>query len=361
MKKISFIVVALTMITSVASAQVNVKTEKGDLNLRLFGRTNFDAGSYIKTDDSAKSENGVMFNDTRLGVQANYGKWSTKIEICYTDKQIQFRDVYIGYDFNDSKSIQIGNIFMPYGAQCLGTQIKFVEDASADKTFCPSRKMGMAYFYNTDPLKLTAGIFSNGDINTKALNQGLALSAKAIWRPIINPTTVLHFGVAPMYVAKTAEPVTLTSVFPTTLETFKLLATEKAVFDNQSKYEAELLFIHKRFYAEAHYLGTKINYSDNTDLSASAFYAQAAFLIIGSQENYNKKTGLASLASAENLEILARVSHSDFDTFGESTDYTLGLNYYFTKYLNLRLNYIHAAVKDADSYDMIQARMQFYF
>jgi phosphate-selective porin OprO/OprP len=373
-KTIFLSAVALAVSAS-SPAQIKVKTEAGDMSVRFMGRTNFDAGTYLFSDAKVNDEhNGVAMNDTRLGVLANFDeKFSAKIEICYASKAISFRDLWIGYKLNDNSSLTVGNHFQPYGAKPLGLSYKFVEDASADLAFCPARKIGLSYAYTSDPFNFTAGLFSDGNVdNGKNIDKGWSLAAKAIYRPIIDESTVLHIGVAPMYV-QSPNTVSFAGQIPTTVVTNGLISTGALDPKNYLRMEAEAIFISGKIYVEGHYMAAAVNKFDvlkdsvttteNTYLDG--FYAQASYMIIGDKQNYNKKTGLAANASPKSLEVLARVSHVNLDgdnvMKGKQTDFTLGANYFFNKNLNLKLNYIYASVKDGDNYSFVQTRLQFSF
>lgn len=366
--KIRILAIATMMLSAVnAIAQVTVKTDAGDLKMRFIGRTNFDIGTYVSAPESATEHNGIAMSDTRLGVSATFDeKWSSKIEICYASKAISFRDLWIGYSFNSNSSVTVGNHFQPYGAKPLGLAYKFVEDASADYAFCPSRKIGMSYSYVSDPFNLTAGIFSDGNVdNGKNVDQGLSLAAKAIWRPIMNDQTMLHIGFAPMF-TKSSNKVSFSGIIPTTvLKENTLISTGSWKAESTTRLEAEAIFTSGKFYAEAHFLGASVKSDEDgyDDCFLSGFYAQASWLLKGEKQNYNKKTGLAANASPKNLEVLARVSTLNFDDLncGKQTDFTLGINYFFNKNLNVKFNYIYAKVKDGDDFNMVQTRLQFSF
>ncbi|MBO7497394.1 MAG: hypothetical protein J6T98_12665 [Salinivirgaceae bacterium] len=370
MKFKAIILSAIALTVSAGSfAQIKVKTESGDMSVRFMGRTNFDAGTFIASSDTnLKEHNGVAMNDTRLGVLGNFDeKWSAKIEVCYASKAISFRDLWIGYKLNDNSSLTVGNHFQPYGAKPLGLSYKFVEDASADLAFCPARKIGLSYAYTSDPFNLTAGLFSDGNVdNGKNIDKGWSLAAKAIFRPIIDESTVLHIGVAPMFV-QSPNAVSFTGSIPTTVVTNKLIGTANFNPDNYLRMEAEAIFIAGKLYVEGHYMAASLQKMDTADNNAylDGFYVQTSFLIKGDQQNYNKKTGLAANASPKSLEVLARVSHLNLDAdhvkAGKQTDFTIGANYFFSKNLNLKVNAIYAAVKDGENYSMVQTRLQFSF
>lgn len=377
MKKLISAAAALVAAAS-AFAQVNVKTEAGDLTLRLQGRTNIDFGSYLTdkdvvSEDDDRLRGGLMVNDTRLGVTASFDEqWQAKIEVSFANKAVAFKDLWIGYKASDNSFIQAGHFMVPFGAKILGLSYKFVEDASADYTFCPGRRMGITYAYTSDPFNITAGAFSDNTADTKTLNSGYSLGAKAIYRPWVEKGNVLHFGFAPLFTTpQKNSAVTFKSTIPTTIES-NALAAYTCTPHNYWRFELEAIYISGKLYAEAHHITTQMNLpgSDNKTLHGS--YLQASYLLIGDTQNYNKKTGLASPASAKNLEVLARWSNTKLDST-RGTDFTLGLNYFFNKYVNVKLNYIHAIGKYEEqvnardvedvktNHDLVQARLQFSF
>ncbi|MBP5365689.1 MAG: hypothetical protein J6Y82_07175 [Bacteroidales bacterium] len=366
--KIKFLTIAaIAFSTLSATAQITVKTDAGDLKMRFIGRTNFDIGTYLAKPDGTDEHNGIAMNDTRLGVSATFDeKFSSKIEICYASKAISFRDLWIGYKINDNSSLTVGNHFQPFGAKPLGLSYKFVEDASADYAICPARKIGFSYAYTSDPFNFTAGIFSDGNVdNGKNVDAGFSLAAKAIWRPVVNDQTILHIGAAPMF-TKSPNNVSFTGILPTTvLKNNALIKTPSWKHESTTRYEVEAIFTHGKFYAEAHYLGASVKSDDDAveDSNIKGFYAQTSWMIIGEKQNYNKKTGLAATASPKSLEILARISTLDLDDLecGKQTDFTLGLNYFFNKNLNVKFNYIYGSVKDGDDCHFAQTRLQFSF
>ena len=369
---------------SQSQAQITVVPENDQFSLKLIGRTNLDAGTYFNRTGSDHPDNGIAVNDTRLGVAGKFlEKWDYKIEICFDKKAISFRDVFVKYNFNSKNHLQAGNVFMPYGMKPLGLAYKFIDDATVDNTFCQSRKLGLVYLLTTDHFNFTGGVYSDGNIDNgnSKFDQGVILSAKAIYRPIINETTVLHFGVAPMY-TNSPNTASFSGVVPETFTTNNRTTIKSTTFgkmsglDNDgkpvytgkhySRYEAELIFIQKKFLLEAHYQGASYEPTAIDDrYHVGGLLAQCSFLLIGEQQNYNKATGLCQNASPRNLELLARYDYLDLNDGGHQQDLTIGLNYFFSKHFNMKLNY---AYTDTDllpaggsSYNTIQVRAQFSF
>ena len=378
------------LMPSQADAQITVVPENDNFSLKLIGRTNVDFGSFLdKQDDESKPDNGVAVNDTRLGVSGKFlDKWDYKIELCFAYNStakattISFRDVFVKYNFNKTHHIQFGNVFMGYGMKPLGLAYKFIDDATVDNTFCPSRKMGLVYLMTTDPFNFNGGIYSDGNIDNgnSKFDQGVILSSKAIYRPIINETTVLHFGAAAMY-TNSPNTTSFSGVVPETFTTngrttFKGPTFGKANIDadgnivytgkHYSRYEGEMIFIHKKFMFETHYQGASYEPTASDDrYHVGGALAQCSFLLIGDQQNYNKATGLCQNASPRNLEVLARYDYLDLNDGGHQQDVTVGLNYFFSKHFNMKLNYVYT---DTDllpaggrCYNSVQVRAQFSF
>ena len=378
--KTALLATAFAALTAAQSqAQITVVPENDQFSLKLIGRTNFDFGTYLEDhedDGKTKSpDNGVAVNDTRLGVAGKFlEKWDYKIEICFANKGISFRDVFVKYNFNSKHHLQFGNVFMPFGMKPLGLAYKFIDDATVDNTVCVSRKMGLQYLLTTDPFNFTGGIFSDGNIDNGngQFDAGVNFSAKAIVRPVINETTVLHFGASTIY-NNSKNGTSFTGTVPETFTTDKgstknLLASPAgfAGVVHYSRYEAEMIFIQKRFLLETHFQGASCEpLGKDERYHMGGFLAQMSFLLIGEQQNYNKVTGLCQNASPKNLELLARYDYLDLHDGGHQSDITIGLNYFFSKHFNMKLNYANVSTDEltgkTKSYNTIQVRAQFSF
>ncbi|MCQ2252054.1 MAG: OprO/OprP family phosphate-selective porin [Bacteroidales bacterium] len=371
--KNALLIAGLAAITSQAQAQITLVPENDQFSLKLIGRTNVDAGSFmerhVNKDGEEHSDNGIAVNDTRLGVAGSFnGNWDFKIEVCFAKKAISFRDVYVKYNFNKQNHIQVGNFFMPFGMKQLGLGYKFEEDATVDYAFCPSRKIGAAYLLNTEKFNFVGGVFSNGDVDNGNgdgnINAGVNLAAKAIVRPVIDETTVLHIGAGALYTNSQGKAEYKGAV-PCTFESVTSIPAVNLNAPSYSRYEAELIFIKNKFLLETHFQGLGYeSRGSNERHHLGGVLAQCSYLLIGEKQNYNKVTGLAANASPKSLELLCRYDYLELYPKGKQADYTVGLNYFFSKHFNLKLNYanVHADLAGGhESYNMIQARAQFSF
>lgn len=362
-----------------STAQVNAKIGDVDFKLKFGGRVNIDLGTFLGADDGKANRNGIGANDCRLGITADIDTvWQAKLEVSYSASKISFKDVYIKRSFRKTGSdVQFGNFFFPFGFKRSGTGYKFVDTSTADATFTPWRKLGIAYQTYSDHFNWGVGFFSDGDVdNGKKTNQGYSFNAYALLRPIVTKSEVLHFTVSGI-LTHPCDKVSFSAPMPLMFTTFPLVATSKMDVYNYGRLEVAALGIVRRFYAEARFLKAWVNrpneikttaddgsvtltQQDNYD-GAYGFYVQGSWRIIGETQNYNKKTGLAGNPNGRTLEALLRFDRTDLDEFGAANSLTVGMNYHFNKYIRVRLNYVHAAVKDGADIDALCSRVQFNF
>ncbi len=117
----------------------------------------------------------------------------------------------------------------------------------------------------------------------------------------------------------------------------------------------------------------------NSNIDADGYYLQAGWIVTGESRSY--KTSSASFDKVKPsrdwgaIEVFARyddldVSDNDNDPLvevkgSEGETWTMGVNWYYTKYLKLSLNFIHAEVDDdintKDDGDAIAGRVQLVF
>lgn len=370
---------ALFSCATLSSAQVAAKVGDVDFKLKFGGRLNIDMGTFLGADDGKANRNGISVNDSRLNVIADIDTvWQAKLEVSFSASKISFKDAYVKRTFLTTGSeVQLGNFFFPFGYKRSGLGYKFVDTSTADATFTPWRKLGIAYQSFSDKFNWGLGIFSAGDVdNGKKTNQGYSFNAYALVRPVCSKTNVLHFTASGI-LTHPFEQVSFSAPMPLMFTTFPLIKTNSMDVYNYGRLEVAALGIVRRFYAEARFIKAWVNTpnelrttsadgvvtltpQDNYD-GAYGFYAQATWRIIGENQNYNKKTGLAGNPNARAFEALIRFDRTDLDQFGAANTLTVGLNYYVNKYLRARLNYVHSAVKDGANVDALCSRVQFSF
>ena len=85
-----------------ASAQLTLKSEKGDFEARLIGRALFDGGVFFS--DKTALGNSLEVYDVRLGTVVRFlERWTGKIELGFAKSKVSMKDIYIEY--NDGKNM----------------------------------------------------------------------------------------------------------------------------------------------------------------------------------------------------------------------------------------------------------------
>lgn len=358
------------------AGQVSISSKGGDFTLQLIGRTAVDLGTYLGTKGGA-NRNGMAVNDTRLGLVATFDSaaWVAKIEICYQSKAISFRDVYVQHNFGPTRKIQLGNFFIPFGLKPAGLAYKFIETGATDQAFTPARKLGVGYTLMRPKLNFMAGFFSEGSVDAKPLNQGYAFAAHVLFRPLDRDGLILHVAATPIFSHPRGEQA-LSAGPAETFQGLKLLKTPGLDVYNIGRLDAQVLLIARRYYLEAHYMGAWANragrWSDAEtrttwlafdNFRANGVFAQTSFRILGEAQNYNRKTGLAGNPTGKRvLEVLARYSLCDLGDFGKCNEVTVGVNYFWNKYVRTKINYTYAKQDgEDDGHGALVGRVQFSF
>lgn len=383
MKKDTFLKVAskaimtwvlLSQISGGASlkAQNFVVSETNGFEWRLMGRVFFDAGAFFN--DKTDLGNGVQINDLRLGTQIRFLQhWNVKMELGYGDEKVSIKDIYINYK-TGNHNIRLGYYHEPFGIDRIGsTNFKFIETASADKTFGSNRKLGVCYLYNQTYFNFMGGVFSDGNPGkANQLNQGYTLSTKFIGRPVVGDGRLLHLAIAPRF-SSHGDQIEFKGGVPTTLlsgadNRFVLADVTQVI--NQWKMEVEVIGIYRKWYLEGHYLMVHVNRAGVPNYNGQGGYIQGGYMILGEKQNYNPVTGMVANPVPKSLEVLCRYNRTNLNDAGiiggKLSDLSLGMNYFINKYIVARLNYVHVMVShDApggvDDFDLVQGRIQFSF
>lgn len=353
-------------------AQDFVVSKTNGFEWRLMGRVFFDAGAFFN--DKTDLGNGVQINDLRLGTQIRFLQdWNVKMELGYGDEKVSIKDIYINYK-TGNHNIRLGYYHEPFGIDRIGsTNFKFIETASADKTFGSTRKLGICYLYNQAYFNFMGGVFSDGNPGkSHQLNQGYTVSAKFIGRPLVGDGRLLHLAIAPRF-SSHGERIEFTGGVPTTLlsgadNRFVFAEVDRVI--NQWKMEVELIGIYRKWYLEGHYLMAHVNRAGVANYNGQGGYVQGGYMILGEKQNYNPVTGMVANPAPKSLEILCRYNRTNLNdagiTGGKLSDLSVGMNYFINRYIVARLNYVHVmtshqAPAGADDFDLIQGRIQFSF
>jgi len=202
--KAKFVIVLVVwcfLLTLVPSAQAKKKGPKIKARLQV--------DSAIYDEDKSRIGNGTNIRRGILGIKGKLkdlldsdelAKWTYKVGYDFADNEVSAKDLWLGYEFNESFSVQIGNFKEPFSHENLMSSAGtvFMERSLAD-ALSTGRKMGFGVFKNWTKYSIQLGVFSEKvDEKRDEEDEGLAFTGRVTAQPIYDKEskTVLHFGLA---------------------------------------------------------------------------------------------------------------------------------------------------------------------
>lgn len=336
----------------------------------LTSKTNKD----LENDDTKfRFSNGTIVRRARLGIKATlYDKWFAELDLDFAFNEVELKDIYMGYKFNDNWNIKLGNFKVPMSMERL-TSSKYISAAERPmpvEAFADGRRLGIAGTGWGKGWFASAGVFGRSvDVIQKERNRGndgYAFAGRAAISPINNNDMTVHIGGYANYQVPSYEGTEdRTVLFRTTPESrVDHRRFVQAEIDNVNNYWTlgwELGFRYRKFLAHGEYIfntvsrygydgGQKI---DLKNAQLDGWYAQASYMLLGQNKTYspsdaefgpmkvNRKWG--------NLELSARVSHINMNDWHDSRAYVMGgeayaysaaLNWYPKSNIVIGMNYV---------------------
>jgi len=307
---------------------------------------------------------------------------------------------------------------------------RFIGSSNSGEAFGISRSIGVAATHFTDKYFLSAGIFAGRINNAEMGDGGFSVTGKAVYTPINEEGMLVHFGASASYRmpdangfdAKYNDDDYNREVKYAAGPEHKFLNAHIGNVGSELKFNGEVLAIYGGLLFQGEYYQNKAMRRSNYDLQfehsrpdmwgwastakgfedwygvqrdieTKGFYAQVGYLF-GSDYSYNSATAYINRPKNGSFEVLARFNNTDLNDIdgifmqnkfwdadpmkaaagqtnysvggGESTDYSLALNYYVSNNVMFRLNYtvmdidnLYYRMDDQVSY--VNARIQVNF
>lgn len=335
----------------------------------------------LATDDGQfRFSNGMTIRRARFGVKGTlYNKWSAELDLDFAYNEIEIKDMYLGYKFNDHISIKAGNFKEPMSMERL-TSSKYLismERPMPVEMFAGGRKLGVAATAWNKHWWVSGGVFgSELSILQKEKNRGSdgwGVTARAAVSPILREDMVLHIGAYGTYRKPEAMGMENRFVefrtFPESrVDRRRFVRTEIPNVNHYTTTGVELAYKYKKLLVFGEYIFTdlsryKMDGTNKVNLKNATFdgwYATASYMIIGKQRKYASDDAefgpMAINKKGGNLEIAGRVSTVNLNDFhdatavitgGKATSYSASLNWYPNRNILIGLNYTYM---DNDKY-----------
>lgn len=368
----------------------NIATTNGKFRLWFDNRIYTDASIYIPTesvegltsktnkdleedDGIFRFNNGVSVRRARLALKAElYEKWFAEFDIDFAYNEVELKDMYLGYKFNDHLSVQAGHFKEPMSMERV-TSSRYImanERPMPVEALTGGRRLGIAATWWGKYWWISAGVFGQQvDIIQKERNRGsdgYGFTGR-IAVPVINTDEItLHIGGYASYRTPDAggeeDRIALFRTFPESrTDRRRFLQAEVGNVNHHTTYGAEIAFRWNKFLAYGEYIFTDLNrYKKVGDVREPlknaefmGWYATASWMIIGEQRKYVQEDaefgGVKARKKGGSLELSARVSHLNLNDFhdmsspitgGMAYAYSACLNWYPVSNILIGLNYV---------------------
>jgi phosphate-selective porin OprO/OprP len=362
----------LTLNPEVQDGILNFSSEDGSYHFWMDNRVQLDAAVF-SNDVYNPIGNGLTIRRARIAFKAVlWNNWYAELDLDFSGSDIEMKDMIIGYIFDEQNLIlKAGHFRESFGMETLTTSryLTFMERSFISKMDA-SRHLGFQANTWGERYSVAGGVFFNtqGDFEEVefskdqnkdlGIDEGVSVTARAVYRPIYDKDKVLHLGAAGTY----RTPKTDTE-FPdmfrystrshTSINRKKYLDTDDIFdVDTEVAYDFELAGAFKNFMFQGEYKNVMVNRKGDLEtVNLDGFYIQAGYLLFGGRYNYNRADGeftrLTRGKKYGELEVAVRydyVNANDFDAkvYGGSAEgYSLGLNYYVNPNVKFMVNYIY--------------------
>lgn len=347
-------------------------------------------GAVYSSDHKSEFPNGLAIPDVRLGVQANYGSWSAKIEAGYAYGRVLLKDMWMQYRIGEGDQIRAGLQMQQFGYQnstaaCM--KVTMIEPIS-NTIFNEPHMIGVQWFHSRDKYFTTVGAHVEPKSSTVLLGkdemtqQGYGVRSRVVARPVHDEGLMVQAGLSGAFLSpqynKTPEgdehdAFTFNANFPTKVVLESAIGATVSEARNLWKLTPELMLCYGRAAVEAQYFFMQINRKHNLGAyRAYGAYGTLRGLILGRDYQYNM--GLAGIdtprkGSLEGVLSYNYTSLSDRSAGilgGRINDVSVGLNYYFNRYFIGKLRYSYSHRWDRAGYEPtnlsgVQVRLQVIF
>ena len=181
--------------------RVNIESSVYSPTTSVDGLTSKTNKDLEEDDGKFRFSNGTVIRRARLGIKATlYEKWFAELDVDFANNEVEMKDMFMGYRFNDHWNVKLGNFKVPMSMERV-TSSKYLMAAERPmpvEAFADGRRLGIAGTGWGKGWWASAGVFGRSvDILQKERNRGndgYAFAARAALSPIHNDAMTIHIG-----------------------------------------------------------------------------------------------------------------------------------------------------------------------
>lgn len=234
----------------------------------------------------------------------------------------------------------------------------FMETSLPMQAIYANRRLGFDWALARKAYLVQLGYYKGGNLQGDL--DGRMAAARAAWTPMNSPGNVLHLGGS--YSRENPEgstdgrgrynppSVRLRALPEAGLATRRLIDSGAlSVAEHVERRGLEGLWIRGPWSMQGEYLSARVKLKDKPAYDAHGWYAYGSWVVTGESRAYSAGNvgDVVPKGPWGALEFVLRYSTLDLDDGptlgGTEHDWTLGANWYLTKYLKLQANYVRAA------------------
>lgn len=329
--------------------------------------------SDLEEDDGQfRFNNGVSIRRARFAIKATlYEKWFAEFDLDFAYNEVEVKDMYLGYRFNDHLSLKAGHFKEPMSMERLTSSryLMSTERPMPVEMFAGGRRLGTAVTAWGKYWWASGGVFGQQvDIIQKEKNRGsdgYGFTGRVAVSPFNTGDWTLHVGGYATYRTPDGGG---TEDRLVEFRTFSESRTDRRRFvraeipnvNHYATYGVELAVRWNKLLAYGEYMFTDLSRYrkegvrkiDLKNAEFNGWYATASYMFLGQQRRYVPSDAefapVYSRRKGGNLELVGRVSHVNLNDFhdvsapvtgGSAYAYSANLNWYPVPNIMLGLNY----------------------
>lgn len=352
-----------------ASAQESrTKAPNPKWSIRPSTRLLLDGVGYTLPENSQSYLSGfrIGVRDMRLGVLADYDRWTFKLETALSNREVVLKDAYISYSFTPQQTLLFGNALVPFGLiSSYGTLDKTYMESPLANLYDPSRRLGVTYTAFNKALWFRGGFYGDkhlldGKVRSN-IPVGFMTGGRFVWRSKASSKDILHFGLSALFVSpewrgNTEEKergVYYSLSFMNKVLPDKALSIGLPTAKWEVKESFEAMWIRPNFklttqlYLSSVKLGEKLPFYS----TGGGYITAETLLFTSGSYRYSVQKARSYAPTDGALEVVAGYGFLSLESFnnpkhwvytgskaGKIQDLTLGATYHFNKHFTFRLN-----------------------
>jgi phosphate-selective porin OprO/OprP len=368
--------------TKLDSNGFNASSDDGQYTFGVHGRIQFDAGWFDNDDRGLENTAGTELRRVRLAFSGKFGEWGYVVDYDFANDKAVGQTIAISHKLGPG-DISVGQIKPFYSLEYTTDDLwaSMMERSWVADTQQLGYRYGAQWVGSTAHWVYGVNLYNQANTDTDR-NSGLGESARLVWLPLDPANGVLHLGVSAghdeigknpsdIYTGTSASVRAAGHLSDQSRYTLISFASGREVEIN--KYLGEVAYSTGPFYVQseagrAHY----DNGADDGDLTTG--YATVGWFITGQTRGYDRKK--ARFTRPDNIgehgawEVALRYDNAHGEQVNRDIEVkqsSAGVNYYASRNVLFRLNYIHSETEDRlahltlDKTNAITGRMQIAF